>query len=619
MSAKTSHDDGEDVFASLAAWIRSHPGGYVHENLCLRGKGPERGVFAREAIQRGEKLIVLPVSACIGGHQVNASDNKNNDYLGSNRTRGDADVGRGVADRTSGDTDNNHGGEPLQRSVSPWLRCILQLYRVFEGQSNTGESNNSTSANKYAAYLASLPDHHATTDGYESLLQWNDDEACQYLAGTSLGQLLMADRAESSTASRYERTVRPYLKDNGIVLPSREKEFDAFQRWSMCVSTRGFHMTDSVGSIGSFTGPEPSYRGPFLLPMIDLLNHNPAKKSTTLRMERLGESNSSTPASLPFSFFMEAERLIDKGEEIFHSYGDHLTSAQLLQTFGFVPREVTLNAMRSNKVTPDTNATPCSMQKIQVVSVVKTLASSFPSIVSTIRKRLKPHKNKNENVTDDGSDDEDECWELSETFAHRDLSRISDDLLITIENPLSDELITLCCFLLLPDEAFSEVFPTDGRDDLSFLDKSVLDDRFLGHLVCETLTRTVQLKLAGYRPIQHLPKSLSCLATPSSLRSISDAELLQVAIEKTDAYGANDTNNSKFDQDEKDDVVGLKRLCAGLTIRLEEKRCLQALLDVIEHIQHCLESGISVLTPQSTLPVIPQEQSSVGKRKRGAS
>jgi hypothetical protein len=36
---------------------------------------------------------------------------------------------------------------------------------------------------------------------------------------------------------------------------------------------------------------------------------------------------------------MIAERNIEKGEEIFHSYGNDLSSAQCLQTFGLAPDE----------------------------------------------------------------------------------------------------------------------------------------------------------------------------------------------------------------------------------------------------------------------------------------
>ena len=95
-----------------------------------------------------------------------------------------------------------------------------------------------------------------------------------------------------------------------------------FRQACMCISTRGFHLSSNNEDTSSWSGP-------FLLPLIDLLNHNPAQSCTTLQRDDTND------------FIMIAERELARGDEVFHSYGKDLSSAQVLQTFGFVPREST--------------------------------------------------------------------------------------------------------------------------------------------------------------------------------------------------------------------------------------------------------------------------------------
>ena len=74
----------------------------------------------------------------------------------------------------------------------------------------------------------------------------------------------------------------------------------------------------------SSTATAGPYLGPFLLPVMDLLNHSDSPKHKVTTFQRDGQTK---------DFYMMAERDIEEGEEILHSYGDKLTAAQLLLTF----------------------------------------------------------------------------------------------------------------------------------------------------------------------------------------------------------------------------------------------------------------------------------------------
>ena len=177
----------------------------------------------------------------------------------------------------------------------------------------------------YKPYLDSLPTH------YETLFDWTEAQISNYLAGTTLGQLIQQERQQNALQTRYVTSVRPILKEHGLIsrflqneaAPSQE-EFDLFQDACVCISTRAFDLSTETGNNDSDVESH-AFNGPFLLPLIDLLNHDcRRRKSTTLRSDG-------------HSFYMTAERDIGIDEEVVHSYGDQLCAAQFLQTFGFVP------------------------------------------------------------------------------------------------------------------------------------------------------------------------------------------------------------------------------------------------------------------------------------------
>ena len=89
-------------------------------------------------------------------------------------------------------------------------------------------------------------------------------------------------------------------------------------------------------------GPPSAARGgsgPFMLPLVDLLNHTsePAARGTILAAAAHGAAGGAPAdaASVGDGWEMRAERPLEAGEEVLHSYGAH-GAAELLRTYGFV-------------------------------------------------------------------------------------------------------------------------------------------------------------------------------------------------------------------------------------------------------------------------------------------
>ena len=275
----------EHLWTAIVDWVQA-AGGHVHPALTLQGNGPSRGVYATRGIPPGDLLIRIPPKCVVSGANVSPERKRNT-------------------------TADSH---PTTKA-SPWLRCLAAYYQVTCIKKDKSE---------YDPYLESLPNE------YETLFQWTDVQVEQNLAGSSLGQL---DRTEDSLSTRYRQAVRPYLEALNLISTTEsshdnKKELRDFQHACMCISTRGFHLQQQANDNENAQDVDSPtlYHGPFLLPIIDLLNHDPTNKSTTLQRDAATEV-----------FTMVAERPIAAKEQVVHSYGDTLTSAQVLQTFGFVP------------------------------------------------------------------------------------------------------------------------------------------------------------------------------------------------------------------------------------------------------------------------------------------
>jgi hypothetical protein len=579
-------DKNVTIWKNLVDWVQTADGdGYLNPSIQLQGQGSAgRGVYATQAIAQGDWLIRLPSSRVVSGSML------------------------------SDDTAN----------ASSWLKCLAAYYQASSPSSSSNDAKTPTTATTpssssayWAPYLESLP-----TTSYETLFQWTDGQVQGYLAGTTLGTMVQSDRNENSMRTRYRLAVRPYLQQHkllGFVVDNIDtdadtvtdnenkhsetttggisnQEFDAFLQACMCISTRGFHLTASTTPLDDDNSNNDDdhndnnnnnngdaskkkkkeddaadYGGPFLLPVIDLLNHDPARKCTTLQRDD-GTG----------MFGMKAERDIRQGEEVVHSYGDTLTAAQLLQTFGFVPPRNTTKS-RSDPLTP-----ACLSKKQLLAACQATKESTYPQQLQAWIKSRSPITDDEDDNDDEDDDDDDEVWGVRSIPTRPMSEEVSEDFLVSPDNTtgtlLSDELVTLLCVQFLPDEAYDEICP-NHRATTSWLDRSILEDLYLGKLVCHSLAKAIQRKFSEYTSTidENDIASESSSSSPSSSPLERDRQELQKLEVSTDGGS-----------------LEKQRAMYGLRIRIEEMTCLEALRQEVERIIACLEQGESIQALTST-------------------
>lgn len=449
----------DHVWSQLTTWVREH-GGMVHDALALTNDSTTgRGLVATRAILQHEVLIQLPIQLAVGGQDFPAEE---------------------------WNPDNN-------TTASPWLRCLAAYY----------ERAAAPQATEFLPYVQSLPEH------YETVWTWTAAEVDTYLDGTTAvnQQTWACDTVLLN--ERYQQQVRPYLLHTQVPIPE-ENELEFFLKACQCISTRGFH---------HFQNTEAQYSGPFLLPVIDLLNHSNTHKCTTLTRTH-------------DSFIMVAERDVLPDEEILHSYGEDLNASQFLQTFGFVPYEdMTMD-------THTTVVTPAILTKTDILKACYAVLDS--EIPNKIIHYMKEH------------DIEDEVWPLP-SDRKRTADWMTDYLVIHRNDPLTDELVTLATLPFLPAFAYREA-------SQALLDHSVVQDYFLGKLVGTCLLRATQNKLATYRPIDGREDETLL------------AEILQQPYEQW--------------------TTAQRRMAYGLTIRLQEKSCLKALVQQVVALMDHLDDDV---------------------------
>ncbi|GAX10971.1 hypothetical protein FisN_2Lh501 [Fistulifera solaris] len=431
----------------------------IHPELELREMASDhRGVFTRNAIRYGETLIRLPLSCAIHGQDMPI----------------EYSVGQGT-----------------KRQASTWLRCLAALYRYQRGNSAKND-----------AYLQSLPHQ------FETLWSWSQEEVDSFLAGTSaclhvaeIGE----DRVNSwyidvaAVEARYQEHVRPYLEQHCQL----NSTYDAFSRACQIISTRAFHLASA----------SQDYSGPFLLPVIDLLNHSAVDPLTTLRFEQ-------------GAFIMKAEDNIPAHFEIKHSYGTELTARESLRTFGFVAMEDTLAVLEG------TERYSCSIPVI--VAKQDVLEACWNVIESSVPQQLAQSMQE--------MDLDDEAWKMPRDYRNRNTDFLPDNIVIRARYPLSDELVTAASLSFLPLFAYQEV-------KQFFLEADILDDYFLGKLVSTSLLRVLSDRMAAYKAIYYEGKEFN-----------DDHELLKLLLDVKE-----------------DLSLQQKRLVYGLTVRLREKQTWTAL------------------------------------------
>ena len=552
------------VWKNLVEWVQAC-GGQVHSALELQGEGPSRGVYTTGEIQVGELLIQIPSRCVVSGETVDA-----NGIVGKQSLLSSATIYSKPPSPSPTPT-------PTPTLASPWLKCVAAYY----------QAGIQPSDQFFDPYVQSLPNQ------YETLLQWTDSQIHEYLGGTTLGWMVQSDRQDQTLQNRYRTAVKPYLQSLQLIPSTREEddEWHHFVQACNCISTRGFHLMDATtGSSSSTTTTingnststeklHPSYPGPFLLPVIDLLNHDPPNSCTTLQR-----------SSQDGSFVMMAERTIGAKQEVVHSYGNSLTSAQLLQTFGFVPRRNIERALslphwlvrsKTTELPSLLDVTPLILSKTDhLIPACQAVASStYPSqLQATIHSQQL----------------EDEVWDVSQ-LPYRNLPQLdswNDHITISLVQPLTEELITLICLCFLPDEMIMEV-----SKDGTLLDGTILEDYYLGHLVCQSLLVAIENRKKGtaIRPIGRMTnhdidggsgtgtKKQKLLLVSSDLDR--ECEKLQLLCGSASLQTSSSSSSSSVESE---------RAKYGLTIRIEELMGLEMLQRKVLEVVECLQRGLSV-------------------------
>jgi hypothetical protein len=349
------------------------------------------------------------------------------------------------------------------------------------------------------------------------------------------------------------------------------RDFNRFKIACQILSTRGFFMDHGSAQQSpmerlSEEDPTSLYTGPYLLPVIDLINHADSQHGSVGGINAQLELRH-TPDD---AFIIRATKDIAPDTEILHSYGDHLSSYQFLLSFGFVPwsrieRALTLNSSRN--ITDDTFLGSVVISKQDIwESCWQVIESGLPSKLSTII---------------DQSFGEDETWDVvvdrSRTADsvpdHIEITQTARDNNGAVVQPfppslLSDELVTAACVPFLPSDAYAEMTAS------TLLDRTILHDYFLGQLVGTAILRTIQRRLSLYLPIPHatVQRWIPTFPNPAcdAAKTTDDVSLLKSML----SLCSNDdiTKASTFD---------VCRLLYGLTIRLEEKAILEALSQLV--------------------------------------
>ena len=406
--------------SSLADWIRTR-GGVVHEalDLCAECADRGRGVIALRAIAKGEPLLRIPRDCALTA-RAKASTVRVEEKLPDTAAF---------------------------RALSPYIRSAVALLR----ERLRGD------ASEWAPVLASFP------ETFDLARSWSESELAE-LEGTSTSELMRLGGSAAGKGGAVEIVWRADIAPL-LALPEHREEWPgadlASFRWACdCTTSRGFddEFTGEGGYGSNFRVISSSFwfEGPYLLPAVDMLNHDPVSPCTTLTVDDEG------------SFTMTAERAIAKGEEVCHRYQD-LPDTRLLMTYGF-----TLGELGG-----DTNEIPAAPRITldALIEECEKLASSegaFPW------------------------DNAMEGWERKLALVRSLLPGDNPAMAVTAADPLPATLRTAALILLAPPIALPEFegarAANAGRVPL--LDSFALGDPDVAHPFVHAIHQCVDAKLA---------------------------------------------------------------------------------------------------------------------------
>lgn len=302
----------------------------VHANLDVFHQfkgGPVvgRGALATGGIDVHEELCRVPIAACLGSHELCRAHCLN----------GCDSAGIAICEKFNDWIDSIRG------RVSDFVLLIIRI--AFE-QSRAGSS-------PWKFYFDLLPPLERVLEEETNLVLFSELEA-ELLRGTSVEPLLNQGLFESNFTSN----VLPWLKKAQALGFCETLHFtlDSFKYKSWLLISRGFQLGSKPNSDQGYvscgakreikTATYESLKrkrdvtrpivGYFLVPVVDMLNHAEASQShTILRYPSDSEE---------LCFRLIAERPIRAKEQVFNNYGT-LSNAQLMQSFGFLSQEHTLN------------------------------------------------------------------------------------------------------------------------------------------------------------------------------------------------------------------------------------------------------------------------------------
>ena len=161
-----------------------------------------------------------------------------------------------------------------------------------------------------------------------------------HLTGTTLDS---ANAAEDG-AKIFERDALPMMERLGAGLfPPQARTLVAFEAALSWVTSRGFRgrVSYEIGHLFPYLaadGPPSREDGPYMLPLVDLVNHTSDPSQLTTVLAKVGGEGRAIGGgdddAACCCFEMRAARDLQAGEEVLHSYGAH-DAADLVRTYGF--------------------------------------------------------------------------------------------------------------------------------------------------------------------------------------------------------------------------------------------------------------------------------------------
>jgi len=262
---------------------------------------------------------------------------------------------------------------------------------------------------------------------------------------------------------------------------------------------------------------------------------------------------------------------INRATKVQELYAQQYQTKNALMTDSRASIDTSLGSMS------DVSLTPAILSKSMVVKACYSTASSthVQNLKSNIREKNELLRKQSEDA------DIIDLWDIPTKIDLQSketvLQSLPDDLVVEQTGDLSDELITLAACCLLPNDVF-EIFISEMNDAESnteiLFSKAVLDDYYLGSLILSSIVCAIDNKMELYTKIDSLTKATT---VSSKTSSVYDGKIDGHERFKSSMAKLTDDELLKLLLSEKKDEGNNMKATYGITIRLEEKLCLNKL------------------------------------------